>query len=262
MKETKKMVFARYDVNMIDDNHIDSPIGIITKLLIDGNGKIGKGVYHFSTVPGTYDYSVTVNGADYAVKGTCPCNCIGCYGMSGNYKRYGYDTQAMRTVIARNYTEFMTRAIIAQIKADKIHFVRIHATGDFFSDEYIAAWQEIIKVCPECTFWTYTKNTAAVAAFDALPNANIVKSLIPHYGFNFGHCDYIIAVYNELKRQGKSVYICRCGIDKNQHCNNCKACSSHEYVLFIEHSTEYKAEKDPKYAEIKKLIDSQESMKF
>lgn len=262
MKETKKEIFARYGIELIDNNHVNSPLGPITKLLIDGNGKIGKGVYHFSTVPGTYDYSVSVNGTEYTAKGTCPCNCKGCYAMSGNYTRYGYDAPAMRTVIARNYSEFMVKAIIAQIKADNIKFVRIHASGDFFSSEYVNAWTEIIKACPECTFWTYTKNGDAVDAFDGLENANIVKSVIPHIGFNFGHIDYIIAVYNELKRQGKSVYICRCGIDKNQHCNNCKACSKHEFVLFIEHSTEYKAEKDPRYEEIKALIESQESMEF
>ena len=89
-------------------------------------------------------------------------------------------------------------------------------------------------------------------------NANIVKSVIPHIGVNYGTCEYILGAYETLKAAGLPVYICRCGIDKNQHCTNCKGCSVNKYVLFIEHSTEYKAEKDPLYPVLKAIIESQE----
>ena len=164
---------------------------------------------------------------------------------------------AVKTVIARNHSEFMTSAIIAQIWASNIKFVRIHASGDFFNDEYINAWKKIVAACPNCTFWTYTKNKIAENSFDEYSNINIVHSVIPNIGLNFGHCDYIMSTYNELKDAGEKVYICRCGIDKNQHCTNCKGCSENKYVLFIEHSTAYKAEKDPMYDTIKSIIDAQ-----
>ena len=154
--------------------------------------------------------------------------------------------------------DFVTNAIIAQIKADRITLCRIHASGDFVNDLYIEAWKRIVKECPETVFWTYTKNIKAEAAFDKLDNINVVKSIIPGYGFNFGHCDYIIKVYNALKAAGKSVYICRCGIDKNQHCTNCKGCSKNEVVLFIEHSTNYKAVEDPYFEELKQIIEAQD----
>ena len=254
---TKKDIYNLYGIEYDGNNHINSPLGWIPLLLVDGNGKVGKGVYHYSTCPGNFMYDIVVNNMSYTVQGTCPCNCVGCYAMSGNYTRYGYDNVGMRTLIAREYIDFMRRAIIAQIKADNIKLCRIHASGDFFSAEYVNAWKDIIKECPDCTFWTYTKNKAAENAFKDFDNANIVKSLIPHIGVNYGHCDYILAVYKELKRQGKTVYICRCGIDKNQHCVNCKGCSVNEYVLFIEHSTEYKAEKDPAFNELKTIIENQ-----
>lgn len=256
-RATKKEIYAQHGIKFEND-HIESPIGIIPLLLVDGNGKIGKGIYHFSTVPGTLEIAVEINGKAYNTIGTCNGNCKGCYAMSGNYTRYGYDNVAMRTIIAREYLDFMKRAIIAQIKASNIKFVRIHASGDFFSDEYISAWKDIVKECKDTSFWTYTKNSNAVNAFDEFSNANIVKSIIPHHGFNYGHIDYILSVYEYLKSQGKSVYICRCGIDKNQHCTDCKGCSKNEYVLFIEHSTEYKAEKDPLYETIKAIIEAQE----
>ena len=194
----------------------------------------------------------------FDVMGTCPCNCPGCYAMTGNY-RYESTVKslAVKTILAREYPEFTRRAIMAQIKADNIQFIRIHASGDFFSSEYVQLWKDIANAFPGVTFWTYTKNRDAENAFNDIANTNIVKSVIPGKGFNFGHCDYILSCYEYLKNAGKSVYICRCGIDKNQPCTNCKGCSKNEYVLFIEHSTEYKAEKDSLFPVLKKIIEDQ-----
>ena len=164
---------------------------------------------------------------------------------------------AIKTALARLYTGWTRDAITAQIKAENIKLVRIHAAGDFFNKAYIRAWREIVKECENTVFWTYTKNADAESAFDDLSNINIVKSCIPGFGFNFGHCEYILKLYHALKAEGKPVYICRCGIDKNQHCVNCKGCSENEYVLFLEHSTNYQAEKDPLYPEIVKLVNAQ-----
>lgn len=168
-------------------------------------------------------------------------------------------SNAIKTYLARNHMDFVKRAIIAQIIADNIKLCRIHASGDFFSIEYVEMWRDIVKACEACVFWTYTKNTEAENAFNDFDNINIVKSVIHGFGFNFGTCGYILKVYRALKEAGKSVYICRCGIDKNQHCTNCKGCSKSEYVLFIEHSTGYKAEEDPLFEEVKAIIENQAS---
>ena len=94
-------------------------------------------------------------------------------------------------------------------------------------------------------------------AFDDIENAHIVPSIVKGNGFNFGHCDYIIFLYEFLKEMGEDVYICRCGIDKEQHCVNCNSCMTRKYVLFLEHSTEYKPEKDPLYPVFCALVNSQ-----
>ena len=256
-RKTQKEIMSEYGIEKIGDKNIMSPIGKIPFLLVNGNEKIGKNVYHFSTLPGSHEITFTFNDKEFTEKGTCNQTCIGCYGFAGNYTRYGFAGPGFRTIIARYHTDFMVNAIIAQIKAQDIKYVRIHATGDFFSTEYVNAWKTIIENCKDTTFWTYTKNPAAENAFNDINNVNIVRSLIPGYGFNFGHCDYVKKMYNYLKSKNESVYICRCGIDKNQHCTNCKGCSKNKYVLFIEHSTDYKAEKDPLFEEIKNLIEAQ-----
>lgn len=256
---TKKEIYAKYCINY-QDGKIEAPeIGFINPLLVDGNTKLGKGVWTFSMLPTGKPFIVFINGNECTVYGSCPCHCNGCYATKGNYNFSSVkQSMGIKTYLARNYLAFVENAIMAQIEADNIQLLRIHASGDFFSVEYIEAWKRIVTHCTNCVFWTYTKNNQAENAFNGLSNINIVKSIISGVGFNFGHCDYIIRVYNALKAQGKAVYICRCGIDKNQHCTNCKGCSKNEFVLFVEHSTEYKAEKDTSFEALKAIIEAQE----
>lgn len=264
----KSDIYALHGIQYITkETKLVSPIGKVSKLLINGNKKIGNGVWHFSTLAGDRIYKAIVCGKHVDVAGTCAGTCENGYCVRGNYRYQStINALAMRTILVREHLEWAEKAIQAQIHADNIKTIRIHATGDFFSVEYLEMWKRIIKSNPGTIFWTYTKETGAENAFDEFENANIVKSNVPMLdnissetnGYNFGHIDYIIALYNALKGLNKSVYICRCGIDKNQHCTNCTACAKCENVLFIEHGTSYKSEKDPRYQEIVDLINSQD----
>ena len=255
---TKKEIYASYGIEY-NNGKINAPVfGWINPVLVNGNAKLGKGVWTFSTLPTKEVFHVEIDGVDYDVQGTCPCSCAGCYATTGFYRMPSVlKANAMKTILARFHLEWLKRAIIAQILAENIKLCRIHASGDFFSMDYINAWIEICKACKACAFWSYTKNIIAEKAFDNIGNINIVKSIIHGYGFNFGKCEYILKVYHALKELGKDVYICRCGVDKNQHCTSCKGCSKNEYVLFIEHSTNYVAENDPLFNVLKDIIEKQ-----
>ena len=138
--------------------------------------------------------------------------------------------------------------------------VRIHAAGDFNTsdpEQYATMWKEIATAFPAFRFWTYTKVKHFENLFDGMKNANIVKSVIPGIGFNFGKCEYIINAYYTLKSLNQSVYICKCGIDKNQHCERCGVCTAYKYVLFLEHSTSYNAEKDTLYSKLCEIVKNQ-----
>lgn len=242
---TKKEIYAAYGIEYANGK-IVSPLGEVAPLLVNGNAKLGKGVWTWSMLPGC-------DG-----EGTCCCTCKGCYAMTGFYRMKGtVAALTIRTRLARYHLDFFKRAVSAQIVADDIKLIRIHAAGDFFGDDYINAWRDIARAAGDCKFWTYTKNERAVHAFDDLDNINVVRSVIDGCGFNFGHCDYILDTYNKLSAAGETPYICRCGIDKNQHCVNCKGCSANKYVLFVEHSTAYKAEEDPAFPALRDLIDRQ-----
>lgn len=222
----------------------------IAELLKEGNSKTGKKVYTWSMLAGNKD------------NGTCICNCEGCYAQTGFYNMPSVkESLQLNTSIVNNDLDFFYNAICAQLETIGKGEVRIHASGDFNtknSKAYADCWKMIALKYNTFLFWTYTKMKEYETLFDGIDNANIVKSVINGIGYNFGHCGYIIKTYKKLKAMNASVYICRCGIDKNQHCENCKHCATSQFVLFIEHSTEYKAEKDPLYNELKALIDSQE----
>ena len=245
-KLTKKEIYAAHGIQFEND-HILYKGEWIRELLKAGNTKTGKRVYTFSLPAGT--------------EGTCICDCIGCYAKTGRYNCENVQESLKRNHdIVENDIEFFYNAISAQLETIGSGEIRIHASGDFNtknSVEYAYTWKRLVSENVSFLFWTYTKMRQYETLFDGMENGNIVKSIIDGSGVNYGHCDYIIETYFKLKKAGCNVYICRCGIDKNQHCENCKHCATSDFVLFIEHSTEYRAEKDPLYETLKTIIENQ-----
>lgn len=181
------------------------------------------------------------------IAGSCPFHCPDCYCDNGFYN---YDSNKalnlMKLILAKFHRDWLERAIVAQIKADKIKQVRIHASGDFFSLEYAQMWRRIAETCNDVIFWTYTKVQFALDTFQDVTNVFIVPSVTP-FGFNFGTCSELLYRYNKLTAMGYRVHICACGTDFEKHCSECKhGCKAVgiecDFVLFIKHSTnDYKA---------------------
>jgi len=69
--------------------------------------------------------------------------------------------------------------------------IRVHMSGDFFSQEYFDTWMELARNNPGVEFWAYTKSLNYwVARIDTIP-ANFI--LTASYG---GRHDYLIAKHN------------------------------------------------------------------
>lgn len=260
MRITKRDIYTKYNV-IFDGEKIESPIGMISEFLKEGNTKTGKRVYTFSILPGTGVYEIDIFGKKYFVPGTCICDCTGCYAKTGNYRFSNtIRSLAVNTYLVNNHLDFVKRCIMAQLEIIGRGEIRIHAADDFNtsnSEQYAQMWLEIAKKFNSFRFWTYTKIKKYETLFDGLKNANIVKSIIPGLGFNFGTCEYIINAYYTLLDMGCSVYICKCGTDNNQHCEKCGVCATYQFVLFLEHSTSYNAEKDPLYPKLCEIVNNQ-----
>lgn len=257
---SKKKVYAKYGVEF-KGGKIISPIGPIEELLKEGNDKTGKRVYTYSLLPGTGLFTVIIEGIEVLLQGTCICDCDGCYAKTGRYKMSNViNSMAINTYLTNNYLDFVRRCISAQLEYLERGEVRIHAAGDFNTadpDGYANMWHDIAYAFRSFRFWTYTKIRKYETLFDDLKNANIVKSVIPHIGVNYGHCDYILNAYYTLRSIGCSVYICKCGFDDSQHCEKCGVCAAYDYVLFLEHSTSYKGKEDPLYPKLYEIVMNQ-----
>lgn len=250
MAMTKKEIFAKYGIEFKEDK-IRDPYGIMKPLFLKaGNTKVGKKTATWSMPAGS--------------NGTCACDCTHCYAKEGHYKQTTViDCLAYNQKMVETEIDFVKRAICAQIEADKIELVRIHAAGDFKTSnqtQYAAMWCDIIELFPHVRFWTYTKIEELETLFDNYENANIVKSLLPlNLGVNYGTCKELLDKYAALKHAGYNPHICACGTPFEKHCDNCQGCSENEIVLFILHSCKgYNPQKDDFFPAILNIIRKQE----
>lgn len=259
----KKEFFGSYGIEYrTKDSKILAPWGQWVSLPLTWGSKTH--CYGWSMLAGTKSWKVEFNGKSCTMKGTCPLQCEHCYGCNGRYAMASvYNSIAWKTVAARQHMDWLENAITAQINWGKygkpLDFVRVHITGDFFSEEYIAMWKRIKANCPTTRMWAYTKNPVAENAFDDVEGFNIVKSLVPGFGLNYGHCDHVMEMYHSLKSAGIETHICRCAVDGEQHCDTCRACQDLKHVLFLEHGSNYNPKADPLWDEFVALVESEEN---
>lgn len=147
---------------------------------------------------------------------TCPNAGIcasGCYARSGAYlfsnvaKKFEERLAATLKIDFVNKMQDDINIVIKKAKGRKI-YIRIHDSGDFYSEEYFNKWNIIIFNNPEITFYAYTKQ---IEMFKRLES-----SLLPNFILTFsfgGKQDALIDVKNDrhsmvfestsiLKKQG------------------------------------------------------------
>jgi hypothetical protein len=135
-------------------------------MLIKGNSKLGKQVYHFS-LPA----HVTCPGE------TTACASV-CYAKNGFYNMNNVK-ESLRISLKRAKRADFVAKMIAAIGRRKIDVLRIHVSGDFYSAKYIRKWLAIARSCPHVRFYAYTRSwrkarmVKALAALAALPNVHL-----------------------------------------------------------------------------------------
>jgi len=125
----------------------------------NGNAKLGKRIGAVNRQAGT----------------TCPgaskeCELF-CYAKKGNFQRFG---------LQRKYG---TATLTLPVKLPKA--VRIHASGDFDTVEYIEYWIEQANRSPNTKFWAYTRSwnvpelLPSLEKLRSLPNVQLFASTDP-----------------------------------------------------------------------------------
>ena len=116
---------------------------------------------------GVYNWTLPALGAkldDGRTVLTCPqagaCAQF-CYARNGTYLfRNVKQAHARNLKMVLDGLENWKSAIVAELQAKKFRggkHVRIHDSGDFFSDDYLAAWLEVARQVPDVVFYAYTK---------------------------------------------------------------------------------------------------------
>lgn len=87
-----------------------------------------------------------------------------CYARNGTYL-----FPAVKAKHQRNFMRAMDNItqwqgdMLAELRADRFRggkFVRVHDSGDFWSDDYTLAWLDIARAVPDVVFYCYTKEIA------------------------------------------------------------------------------------------------------
>jgi hypothetical protein len=135
-------------------------------LLSRGNRKLGESIHCWSIAP----------------VDTCPgrsalCERV-CYARSGHFHLPSMQErlqQNLDAALARSFEHLMAR----EVRRRRIHTLRIHVAGDFFSPEYTRKWLRIARRCPKTTFYAYTRSwrvpelAPVLAELAALPNLRL-----------------------------------------------------------------------------------------
>ena len=143
------------------------------------------------------------------------------------------------TYMAINHLDVLKAWIIEDLariaKNNKsVKYVRIHESGDFFSQNYLDMWKDVVKLFPMFRFYFYTKSDKFLnfTEFVALDNVNMVKSHLPNGDINFD--DYEII---KEKCDRYNVPLCPYGVNGNYNvsCGKCEICMNSNCVGFIRH---------------------------
>lgn len=172
------------------------------KLFAKGNHKLDKSVGVFSLPP----VKTCVNCS------TCASTC---YAMQA-YKQYEHSRNAWDYNYELSKSDDFVAEVNRQLKKYKFDTIRLHSSGDFYNDDYIDKWQQIMLDNPNITFYSYTKNIKALR-LNKLKNCNIIDSM-KHDLRNYGSMDYCKAINKKYKAH-------ICNLQEGQKCGrDCRVC--------------------------------------
>jgi hypothetical protein len=167
---------------------------MIKELLVRGNSKMGEKVYHFSLPP-----IITCTPTSWCLKGRN--GKPSCYATRNQYT-FTSVREALRSRLRLSYKPDFVDKMIQEIKKKKVVYFRLHASGDFYSPEYVQKITEIVRECPDTMFRTTTRRRdfkGLIQKLNELPNCIIRESLdderpLPIMGLPFAALSHLPVV--------------------------------------------------------------------
>lgn len=189
-----------------------------------GNSKLDKSILIFDLLAG---------------KTVCGKTCKKCYAIKAQIQ-YSHTKlfRSINTELAFNHIGILKELICNQIKRSKTtKTIRIHSSGDFFSQAYIDMWKEIMQEFPDLKFYTYTKQFGTKLDFNEItkmPIFNLIDSMVKIDGkleMNYGnetHVEKLVELGYKVCPAVKSNWKGICGAD-------CTLCMTTDKICFHIH---------------------------
>jgi len=121
-------------------------------MLLVRNSKIKKSKHR------TFNFGIPAYQSGTGLK-TCPnagACAKGCYALAGAY-RFSNVAQAFERRLALTLTDEFIDVMLKEIDETRAERIRIHDSGDFYSEEYLDRWVKIMIARPNVEFYAYTK---------------------------------------------------------------------------------------------------------
>jgi len=166
--------------------------------------------FHKEALP-AYKFTGVMNEGNVKVKAyilDMPAiyTCANCSGCATTCYAVGSQVQYPASMLGRfanlymfqHHRSHLRSMIDQQMSEDIFDMVRLHSSGEIFSQTYVNWLEEMVKAHPAKKFYTYTK--VEEFKYDdimSLPNFNLVSSLLPDGGRNYGDKAYV----NEMARK-------------------------------------------------------------
>ena len=131
--------------------------------LVNGNSKLGNGMYTFDLLPGDKPLSTKDKGQLTNVHGTCGGCCDGCQKFCYAIRdaRRFHNTCIPRlgrnTVIMRNNIEDGFKQLKEALVQNKAKILRYHSSGEIESYDYLLHMVKLAVELPDVQFYFYTK---------------------------------------------------------------------------------------------------------
>lgn len=130
-----------------------------------------------------------------ATKEVCGRSCSGCYAIK-EQKVYPTVLPARQMRYEASKDSSFVDTVHSELSKRKKRpkYFRVHASGEFYSQEYINAWETIAKNNSDITFYAYTKRKKNYdfSALESLNNFVLIDSLF-FKGLNYGKLDQVPA---------------------------------------------------------------------
>lgn len=164
-----------------------------------GNAKLDKTILTFSlpagkTCPFAKDCKAEVKNGKISVGKDAKYRCFAATSEVAFPSVLKSRTNNLKLLLNAKTTYAMFELIKQSLIKKKFDKVRIHVSGDFFSEDYLKAWIEVANYFSDKIFYAYTKSVRYVLK----QRNNIPKNLV--ITCSLGGIDDTLVIKNKLKR--------------------------------------------------------------